>query len=167
MTAKEAISHKGIRAGETALQSVGGDMPVLEVLPLLLDSPQRQLSVIDRGEMLGVIDGDSLLEALGRMIAVRDDSSIVEISCAPGDFSASHIARAVEDADVHLVDMLTAPASEGRLAVTLRVRCTDPTSVIHCLERYGYEVTGSHGSNNMAQSAAVERLLGLQALINV
>lgn len=104
---------------------------------------------------------------LDRMVA-RPDCSVVEVECAPADYSASHLARAVEDADVHLTDLLTSPAEGGKVLVTMRVSCADPISVVHHLERYGYAVRGWHAaSGNFEPVVAVERLLGLQALINV
>lgn len=166
MTAKEAISPIQSLRGE-ALPEVGGDMPLLEVLPRLLESPARKLAVTDVGNVCGIIDQTSMLEAMGRMIATRDDSSVVTMECAPGDYSASHIARAVEDADVHLVDLLTVPAHDGRLSVTLRVRCLDPASVVHSLERYGYTVTQAYGDASYTDTAAMDRLLGLKVLMNV
>lgn len=100
-------------------------------------------------------------------IAPREDCCIVRIQCRPDDYSASHIARAVEDADVHLVDLLTNPADNGYISVTLRVRCEDATGVSHSLERYGYEVTDILGSRPADPSVALERLLAVQTLINI
>ena len=56
---------------------------------------------------------------------------------------------------------------DGRLNVTLRVRCEDPTATAHCLERYGYEVTGIYSHGNAGYTASLERLLALQTLMNV
>lgn len=167
MTAKEAISpvirlEKGVD-----LPQVEGGMPLLEVLPRLLESPGRLLEVDESGERIGVIDQTSLLEAMGRMIAARDDSSVVTVECTPGEYSASRLSHAVEDADVHLVDLLTAPWEEGKLHVTLRVRCEDPTSVVHNLERYGYDVVESHGEYSRDATVAMERLLSLKAMMDV
>ena len=168
MTARDAISPLNKVGEMPPVDTVRGDMHLLEVLPLLLDSPRRELGVDDGQERpVGIVDQASMLEALGRMIAARGDCSIVEMECAPSEYSASMIARAVEDVDVHLVDLLTAPGADGRLHVTLRVRCEDPTSVVHSLERYGYEISDVHGHVDVEQTAAIERLLELQALINV
>lgn len=167
MTAREAVSP--VKKPENLKDGVRveGGMHLLDVLPRLLDTPTRELTVEVDGEAMGIIDQTSLLEALGREIAPRDDSSMVEFECAPSDYSASQIAHAVEDVDVHLVDLLTTPGDEGRVHVTLRVRCEDPTATVHSLERYGYEVKTVHGNTDASSTAAVERILALQALINV
>lgn len=167
MTAKDAVSITRRNEADTALPTVEGGMHLLEVLPRLLDSPTRELAVNDSDDRGGVIDQSSLLEALGRQISPRYDCSVIEMECAPADYSASRIAHAVEDTDVHLVDLLTNPGEEGRLRVTLRVRCDDPLATVHSLERYGYTVTDTHGHEEAAATAAIERLLGLQAMINV
>lgn len=167
MTAKEAMTPLNRGREATEMPEVGSEMPLLEVLPRLLDSPVRQLEVNEDGKHLGVIDERSLLEAFGRMIAARDDSSVITVECAPGDYSASRIAHAVEDADVHLVDLFTAPADGGKLMVTLRVRSVDPEATCHSLERYGYTVTDAHGEWYGNEDAMTERLLGLRALMDV
>lgn len=166
MRAKEAISPiipvKEWKPGA----DVESDMALLDVLPRLLERPDRRLGVKEEDELLGIIDESSLLLALGRMLPGRDDCCVVEISCAPGDYSASHIARAVEDADVHLVDLISTPAADGRLNVLLRVRCEDPTAVTHSLERYGYRVEWTNG-HELPAEVSEERLLALRTLINV
>lgn len=168
MKARDAVSliKKVADLPETAV-SVDAGMHLLEVLPKLFESPSRELKVMDGANEIGVIDDSSILEALGRQIAPRYDCSVVEVECAPVDFSASALARAIEDTDAHLVDMLTVPAEEGHLSVTLRVRCEDPTAAVHSLERYGYCVKGVFGNENAVQTASLERLLALQTLINV
>lgn len=168
MTARDAISlTRGVDNGNVSTEIEGGTH-LLEVLPRLLDSPEHLLRVCSEGDLAGgVIDETSLLEAMIHQIAPRYDCCVIEMECAAADFSASLIARAVEDSDVHLVDMLTNPGEAGRIRVTLRVRCEDPVATVHSLERYGYEVSASYGGNGAASSAAFERLLAVQTLINV
>lgn len=167
MTSRNAISL-AMKSPENLPSSViDGNMPLIEALHRLLDAPGRRLGVTDDSKMIGVIDESSMLEALGRQISPRYDSSVIEIRCAAGDFSASLIARAVEDADVHLVDMLTNPDENGYLRVTLRVRCDDPSNAVHSLERYGFDVVDSYGNSDTIPVVALDRLLGLQAFISV
>lgn len=98
---------------------------------------------------------------------VRDDASVVVVNCAPADYSASRLAHAVEDCDVHLVDLLSFP-EDDHLRVMLRVRCLEPEGVVQSLERYGYSVVETSGSpDGVAVQMAAERLLELQALMNV
>lgn len=152
--------------GEIA--SVAADTPALNVLHPLLEAPGRRLAVVDQaGTPLGMIDAHSMLEALGRLIAQRDDSSIVTILCAAGDYSASHIAHAVEDADAHLVDMISCPAPDGQIRVLLRVRHTDPTAAVRSLERYGFLVEEAIGANSRSADLALERMAALISYLNV
>lgn len=167
MKARDAVSAVRMQEQTAGMPTVSGGMHLLEVLPRLLESPQRELAVTEEENDVGIIDQSSMLEAVGHMIAPRYDCSVIELECAPADYSASQLARAVEDSDMHLVDLLTAPGAEGRLHVTLRVRCEDPTPAVHSLERYGYEVSEVYGHEAAEPTAAIERLLALQALINV
>lgn len=166
MTAKDILSSD-ISNAATPLRSVDSGMPVLEVLPRLLDTPRRMLGVTDREGQLGVIDQTSLLEGLGRMIAPRDDSSEIHVECTPAEYSASSLAHAIEDTDAHLVDLLTRPSDDGMINVTLRVRHTDPTAAVHSLERYGYKVVSARGASYNGATLAAERLLELQTFLNI
>ena len=169
MTAKDILSFgKTIEECRPAA-SVESDMPVIDIIPRLLDAPGREIGVIEEGRPLGIIDQTSLLEGIGSMIASRDDCSVITVECPSVDYSASLLAHAVEDSDAHLVDLFSIPAQEGRVRVTLRVRHSDPTAAIRSLERYDFQVVEAHSSGSELQSAriAAERLLSLQTLMNV
>ena len=169
MTAKEILSPGKTAAERRPVRMVEADMPLLEVLPRLLDTPGRELGVSDGGVSVGVIDQASKLEGLGRMIAARDDCSMITVECRPEEYSASLLAHAVEDSDAHLVDLFTAPSDDGSIQVTLRVRHRDPSAAVRSLERYDFHVVDAHASEGGLRDAevAAERLLALQTLLNV
>lgn len=149
-------------------RTVAADEPLVDVLPKLLDAPSRELRVADGSRELGVIDTRSMLEALGRMIVARDDASTITVECRPSDYSASAIARAVEDADAHLVDLWSAPAADGEsIRVTLRVRLDNPEAAIRSLNRYGYEVVEASARPTGSATVEEERLSALQVYLNV
>lgn len=167
ITAKDIMSPVWNTAAARPLKYVESGLPIVDVLPRLLDTPDLLLGVKENGEMLGVVDRDSMLAGMGRMIAARDDCSIITLECGAADYSASRISRAVEDTDAHLVDMWTVPAADGRLSVTLRVRREDPTQTVHSLERYGYEVVSASGKEYADSEAAAMRFLELKTFLNV
>ncbi|MDE6810893.1 MAG: hypothetical protein K2J15_00930 [Muribaculaceae bacterium] len=168
MRAKDVLSPRRSQTPLLPMKSVDSEMPLLEVLPHLLEAPGRMLGVSKGGEDIGIIDEISLLDGLGEFIAERDDSSVLTVECLPSQYSASSLAHAVEDADVHLVDLISHPADDGMLRVTLRVRAEDPSAAIGSLERYGYRVIegSGHGRNADAELLS-ERIASLQALMNV
>lgn len=169
MTAKDILSLRTLEGTQPAAEKIDAEMHLLDVLPRLLDTNSRELSVMDEGQHIGNIDQASLLEGLGRMIAARDDCSVITLECSPEDYSASVLAHAVEDSDAHLVDLFSVPGENGKVLVTLRVRHYDPTAAVRSLERYGFTVTDARSSGESVQSMeiATERLLSLQALMNV
>lgn len=169
MTAKDILSYgKTIEDCQPSL-TVESDMPVIDILPRLLDSPMREIGVTEGGMPLGIIDQTSLLEGIGNMIASRDDCSIISVECKPEDYSASLLAHAVEDSDAHLVDLFSVPAEDGRIKVTLRIRHSDPTAAIRSLERYDFHVVEAHGASSgiIEAQIATDRLQSLQVLMNV
>lgn len=169
MIAKDIISVTRSREGQYPNSKIESEMPLLDVIPRLLDSNQRELTVMEDGEKLGIIDQTSLLEGIGKMLAARDDCSVITVECDPADYSASILAHAIEDTDAHLVDLFSVPGENGQIKVTLRVRHSDPTAAIRSLERYDFHVVEAHSAGDSMQSMeiATERLLSLQALMNV
>ena len=169
MTAKEILSPGKTVADRMPGRIVEADMPLLELLPRLLDAPGREVGVSDGETTLGVVDQTSMLEGLARMIAARDDCSEVTVECRPEDYSASQLAHAVEDSDAHLVDLFSSPSADGHIRVTLRLRHSDPSAAVRSLERYDFKVLEAHGSSDGVRDAAIatERLMALQALLTV
>ncbi len=173
MTAKDAISPirltSPLRAEQLPLTPVVGvDEPLTDVLPKLLEAPSHELNVVGGEGVVGVIDSASLLEAFSRMIPSRDDCSVITMECSHVDYSASAIARAVEDADAHLVDLWSSPGADDTIRVTLRVRIDNPDAVVRSLRRYGYDVVevSAHHPNSLL-SVSKERLSALQVFLNV
>lgn len=70
-----------------------------------------------------------------------DEASELLMSCHPDDYSASSIARAVEDCDAQLLGLsVTAMRDTGGLPViALRVNVRDASGVARSLRRYGYD----------------------------
>lgn len=167
MKARDIISAHSATEGTLPTRNVSAETPIVDLLPRLLDTADHRLGVTDGETMLGIVDEASLLEGLNTMISARDDSSTIVVETSPASYSASQIAHAVEDADVHLVDLWTAPGEGDQLIVTLRVRTTDPSAVAGSLERYGYEVIEASGDENKDMETAMERLLSLKTLLGV
>ena len=167
MKARDVISSSPSTAVALPLGTVRADAPLTDILPRLLDTPDRMLRVVEDDRCLGIIDERSLLEGLNRFIIPRDDCSVITIETAPSAYSASHIAHAVEDADVHLVDLWSAPGEGDKIRVTMRVRSNDPSATVMNLQRYGYDVVYATGNEYRDAELAVERLLEIRTLLNV
>ncbi len=147
--------------------TVDASMSVVDILPRLLDTPDRLLGVTEGGELLGAIDTESVLSGLARLFPARDDSSVVELECLPADYSAALLTHAAEDADVHVVGLWTSPTPGGRIRVTLQLRCEDPTHVVRNLERYGFDVVETHARVDSALEMASQRLRELQLYLSM
>lgn len=167
MKAKDVISLTQWKRGGLPSRCVGADTPLLEVLPMLLDTPDRRLTVQDGKNVLGIIDESSMLTGLGLLLSARDDSSEIVVECAPHEYSASLLTRAVEDADAHVVDLISHPDRDGRIRITLRVRHSDPTAAVRSLERYGFDVVEFSGPKYASAVVSDERLSALQLYLNV
>lgn len=73
----------------------------------------------------------------------RPDASDMLVACPRDNYSASAVARAVEDADAHLLNLnVTAlkvhPDDDTTILIALRVSRRDAASVARSLARYGF-----------------------------
>lgn len=181
LTATDILSALAPRSDEKALQlplrkgadmpSVAAGTPLPEILPVLLDSPDKQVSVRDdEGVPVGAIDSCALLAALTCLFSSSRDCSWIEISVPAADYSASAIARAVEDADASLLDLLVSedPADPAHLRVLLRVDHIDPSGPVRSLERYRFNVVSAFGARLSPDSrVASERISNLKLYLNI
>lgn len=70
------------------------------------------------------------------------DQSCLLVSCARADYSASMMARAVEDCDAQVLNLNVTSLDGGasKLVVAMRVSHRNPHAVARSLERYGFDV---------------------------
>ncbi|MDE6300608.1 MAG: hypothetical protein K2M19_02705 [Muribaculaceae bacterium] len=98
------------------------------------------------------------------------ESSRLLIGLAKGDFMASHIARAVEDADARLLNMNVTsivPENNSGLIVDLRVSHRDPQRVMRSLERYGYSVLNVETADESADDTLRRRYDELMHILSI
>lgn len=78
-----------------------------------------------------------------RLFPPRAESCELSVACPPAEYSASRIARAVEDVDAHLLNLNVTSepaASAGEIVVDLRVSHRHASAVARSLERYGFRI---------------------------
>lgn len=91
------------------------------------------------------------IDELDRLYPSFGDTSRILISCHKSDYSASKIARAVEDADAHILNLNIVTAfrdmykisdenDTDTISVDIRIDRADPTPTIRSLQRYGYNI---------------------------
>lgn len=70
------------------------------------------------------------------------ESSRLLIGCQRSEYSASVIARAVEDCDAHLINLnvTSVTSEEAQIVIDLRVNHRNPSRIARSLERYGYTI---------------------------
>lgn len=96
-----------------------------------------------------------------RLFPPREESSRILMSCLPSDYSASRIARAVEDVDAHLLNLNITTDGEhldNRVVVELRISHRSPLAAARSLERYGYEVIDVERDSLAADTLANDRI---------
>jgi hypothetical protein len=105
---------------------------------------------------------DSIL--LLRLFPPQEEECRLTVWCMPDQFSASAIARAVEDCDAHLINLnVTSDRTpDGELVVELRINHRHGESVARSLERYGYTVAsiGNDRADDDSMTAVAKERIG-------
>ncbi|MCH5246858.1 MAG: hypothetical protein J1E99_01760 [Muribaculaceae bacterium] len=99
---------------------------------------------MDSKDNIAVTDEKGALDAIHRLFPSNQETSSLKIECNRLDYSASAIARAVEDCNAHLLNLNVtsdAASNNGAVVVDLRVSHRNSSSVVRSLERYGFLVT--------------------------
>lgn len=101
---------------------------------------------------------------LDDLYPVQEGSTHLLLGCRRGDYSASRIARAVEDIDAHLLNLnvMTDPDDSHDLLIDIRINRRDGESAARSLERYGFDVisfTPGEGTDDSTLRDRVEELL--------
>ncbi len=98
-----------------------------------------------------------------------DDYIELSVVCEPSHFSASRIARAIEDCGAHLLNMnvTSSPSTRGAITILLRAGMRNPDAAINSLERYGYRVVAVHTPFLAADNSLTERINDLLTRLNV
>ena len=111
---------------------------------------------------------------LRRLFPPFEDSSRLTVSCRRADYSASSIARAVEDCDAHLLNLnLTADGGAldpfgDELTAELRISHRNASAAARSLERYGYRVIAlEHGAGAAADDTMRNRVNELMHYLEV
>ena len=112
--------------------------------------------------MRGNLSAAAQLETL---LPQHSDGSELLVACRPDDYSASAIARAVEDCDARVLalSVTSMRTAEGYPVVMLRTDTRNATALERSLGRYGYTTvhTDSHLTPEQEQQARerIEELL--------
>lgn len=113
--------------------------------------------------------GEAGRHTANHLFPPNPETSELTVVCRRSDYSASLIARAVEDAEAHLLNLNVTSADAGpeSMAVDLRVSHRNAGSVARSLERHGFEVTAIHSGYDLRRQTDEDRLDNLLRQINV
>lgn len=151
---------------------VHGLTPVAALLPRLAGqaAPAAVEVVDDSGCRQGLVDAAAVTSGVARMIGERaDDTSWIEVVMPQTDYSASAVARAVEDADAALLGLMASPDPSDPLMLHVSICAghADPSAVVRSLERYGFSVAYAQPADTADSDTARRRLSELKMYLSI
>lgn len=167
MNAQELLTYPASpQSAPSGTPRVDGSAPLAAVMDAMTGAscPVVEVHSADR---IAPLTSWQILQAVTRMMPHSDEFSEIMAHADNRTYSASAMARAVEDSDASLISLLTYPDDEGGLNVYLRINRADPSHAARSLERYGYSVTYAHGPENSEAELSEQRLTELQHYLNI
>lgn len=120
--------------------------PIINNLLTILNAKDEIMSFLASATGLDTESSQGRLEAL---MPSGSECSELLVAVSPGDYSASHVARAVEDCDAHLLNLNVTGArtGAGEPVVHLRISGASARSVVASVERHGHRVIAYTGGS--------------------
>lgn len=144
------------------VDAVGATYPMSMLMELMVSGGRSIVPVVDdmSGVYVGAVDRESMLASVSRLFPQLQESTELTVTCPPGNYSASAIAHAVEDADAHVLNLNVVEGTEpqSRTTVILRVNHSRGDSVARSLARYGYDTVEMSGIPGMVNPEMAERV---------
>jgi hypothetical protein len=159
--------------GTKLADAVVAKRPITSGSPIALlieriTSGEPVIAVVDHsiapGYYIGAADSSSVLRIVANLYARHNDYTELTVTCRPGNYSASSIAHAVEDADANLLNLtvLANDRSDDSTKILLRVDHSRGESVARSLARYGYDtIEISDAQEGVLSAEMIERVNSL------
>ena len=114
----------------------------LEAVQLANDFKLNLVPFVDKEDaFIGAATVSDLLQALGKIMGVRDAGAVIVLEMEQRTFSFSEISRIIESNDAQIAQLNTywEPQSE-RLIVTIKINKFEVSDIINSFQRYEYPV---------------------------
>lgn len=147
MTAKDIISPKLLALPPTkhavTVPTVAASAPLSLILQKASEASIVRVVDDHSGTQIGTLDASAIIGATARLFPAVDEACELIIECARHDYSASIIARAVEDCNAHVLNLNVRADNrpDNRISVSVRINHSSGEAVARSLARYGYDVT--------------------------
>lgn len=109
------------------------------------------------------------LHSESHLFPAVEESAEITIACTAADYSASRIARAIEDCDANLINLNVTSnlTDDGRMTVLIRAALRNPDSAVRALERYGYPTIAVHSPSQVDANSLRDRVDQLLNQLNL
>lgn len=98
------------------------------------------LAVLDPDlTFLGIITQKSILDALSKILSIKEDGYHLKISLNHNDFSATQIANIVEKNDAKIMSLYVDNNDTTQIFVYVKIYAPDIEAVLQSFERYEYD----------------------------
>ena len=149
--------------------------PSVKISGSLLEALERmtsnKLSVLptinDENDYLGVISQSNILNALSNLLGTNTPGSVFVLEMAEQDYTASEIARIVENNNTQVINIQSYPSSLGNLQVAIKVNADDVDAIVRSFERFNYKMKMVFSNQGVFDEVAQQRWQELFYYINM
>lgn len=137
-------AHNNINSGLGADGLIRDTDHILNACRTMLQLNRTMLPVVDRqGNYKGILTKPALMEAVVRILNLRDQGTVIMIEMDPRDYMLSDVIRIIEAEGARILSLtIQSPdASNERFRVSVKLNLDDLARVGNALRRYGYLIT--------------------------
>ncbi len=142
---------------------------IYEIIEIVSNFKLTTIPVLDNNnKFAGTITVHELTNYLAKLLAVKEQGSIIELEMDYIDYSATQICNIVENENLKILSLYVNSVEESaRIKVTLKLNSNDISSVIDTFERYEYNISSTFLHNDKNEDIYNERYDILLNYINL
>ncbi len=126
------------------------DQHIFEIIDL---ASKLKLTVVpvldDKNIYKGVVLAFDLLWKIAEMSSLREPGGIIVINLLQNDYSLSQISQIIESNGAKVLNLyISSPSESTKMEVTIKLNTNNLVPIIRTFERYDYEISNWHGTDD-------------------
>jgi len=138
-----------LNEGEPFQHFLRGTDHILDAAKSMLLLNRSMLTVLDNnGEYIGLVTQSVLIDAVTKLLNLREQGSVIMIEMHPRDYMLSDVIRIIEAEGARILTLTIqgADSINERLRISVKLNLDDLARVGSALRRYGYFITSESNS---------------------
>lgn len=145
------------------------DQHIFEIIDLASKLKLTVIPVLDEKNVYkGVVPAFDLLWKIAEMSSLSEPGGIIVINLLQNDYSLSQISQIIESNDAKVLNLyISSPSESTKMEVTIKLNTNNLVPIIRTFERYEYEISNWHGTDDGMDRFYSERFDSLMKYLDI